>query len=242
MNRDERITRGAGEPPELHEFRGTQAIYPSDGEGGTWLGVNEYGIVLALLNWNNVISTSKTDRKTRSRGKVIPALIGSRCVTELRKAFQVSILEGMPPFRLVGIFPSEKQLQEWRWDSSQLESQLLQWESRHWFSSGLSDRQAEIVRGAATREAHSEPDAGSVAWLRRLHASHAGGPGPFSVCVHREDVKTLSYTEVILTPTTVAIEHYVGSPCSMRASRRAEIRRITDVDARRSEIAGHMGI
>jgi hypothetical protein len=242
MNRDERITRGAGKPPEIRQVGGTKAIYPSDGEDGTWIGVNEYGIVLALLNWNDVISPSKRDRETRSRGKVIPSLIDSRCFTELHTAFQVSNLEGMPPFRLVGIFPSEKQLQEWRWDSTQLESQILEWESRHWFSSSLSDRQAEIVRGAASHDAHSEPDVGSAAWLRRLHASHAGGPGPFSVCVHREDVKTLSYSEVILTPTTVEIEHYVGSPCSMGSSRRAEIQRITDMDPHRSEIAGHMGI
>src|SRR5208283_906053 len=178
------------------------------------IGLNEYGIVLALLNWNDVVSPGERDGKARSRGQVIPALIGSRCFTELRTAFQGSNLEGMPPFRLVGIFPSEKQLQEWRWDSTRLESQVLEWASRQWFSSSLSDRQAEILRGAAGRDAHSEPDAGSVAWLRRLHASHAGGPGPFSVCVHRADVRTLSYTEVVLTPASIVVEHFTGSPCS----------------------------
>ena len=32
MNRDEKIARGAGLPPEIHEFDGTRAIYPSDGQ------------------------------------------------------------------------------------------------------------------------------------------------------------------------------------------------------------------
>jgi hypothetical protein len=215
MNRDERITRGAGRPPEIHQVGGTKVIYPSDGEGGTWIGANEYGIALALLNWNAVISPGERNGKARSRGQVIPALMGSRSLAELRTAFQASNLEGMSPFRLVGIFPSEKQIWEWRWDSTQLESHVLEWASRHWFSSSLSDREAETLRGTACRDAHSDPDAGSVAWLRRLHASHSGGPGPFSVCVHREDVRTLSYTEVVLTPATIVVEHLLGSPCSM---------------------------
>ena len=40
MNRDEKIARGVGLPPEMHEFDGTRAIYPSDGDGGTWLATN----------------------------------------------------------------------------------------------------------------------------------------------------------------------------------------------------------
>ncbi len=218
MNRDEKITRGAGKPPETHRVGGIKVIYPSDGQDGTWIGLNEYGIVLALLNWNDVISPGECNGKARSRGQVIPALIGSCSLPELRTAFQASNLEGMFPFRLVGIFPSEKQIWEWRWDSTQLEMQVLGWESRQWFSSSLSDRQAEILRGAAGRDAYSEPDAGSVAWLRRLHASHAGGPGPFSVCVHRADVRTLSYTEIVLTPAKIVVEHLLGSPCSMGSS------------------------
>ncbi len=242
MNRDERIARGAGKPPEIHEFSDTKVVYPSDGDNGTWIGVNECGIVLALLNWNDVISHGKGGGKTRSRGQVIPVLIGSRSVAELHAAFLVSNLEAMLPFRLVGVFPSEKQIWEWRWDSTQLRSQVHVWESRHWFSSSLSDQQAESLRGAACRDAQSEPDAGSVPWLRRLHASHAGGPGPFSVCVHREDVTTLSYTEVISTSKAVSVEHFLGSPCRMHSSHLLEIQRVLGVDSPRSELAGHTGI
>jgi hypothetical protein len=213
MNRDERITRGAGKPPERHEVRGTKAIYPSDGEEGTWIGVNEYGIVLALLNWND--APGKSEGKTRSRGQIIPVLIASHSIVELCTTLKASKLKGMLPFRLVGVFTSEREIWEWRWDSTHLESQVLEWKSRHWFSSSLSDKEAESLRGAACHEAQSERDAGSAPWLRRLHASHAGGRGPFSVCVHRQHVKTLSYTEVLLAPTAVTVEHFLGSPCGM---------------------------
>ena len=36
----------------------------------------------------------------------------------------------------------------------------------------------------------------SLAWMRRLHRSHVPAPGPFSICVHREDARTVSYTEI----------------------------------------------
>ncbi len=47
MNRDEKIARGAGLSPEMHEFDGTRAIYPGDGNRGTWLATNDYGITFA---------------------------------------------------------------------------------------------------------------------------------------------------------------------------------------------------
>jgi len=224
MNRDEKITRGAGMPPEMHEFDATRAIYPSDGDGGTWIAANECGITLALLNWNNVAPVGKAV-KTRSRGRVIPALIDSRSLWDLRAVFSVSNFTGMLPFRLVGVFPYEQEIWEWRWDSTQLEFQVHEWKARHWFSSSLSDDRAESLRGLACRDAQHESDAGSVLWLRRLHSSHIGGHGPFSLCVHREDAKTLSYSEVVVTPGCVQMGHFRGSPCLMAQVYPIEIER-----------------
>jgi hypothetical protein len=236
MNRDEKIMRGVGVPPEIHEFDGTRVIYPGDGTGGTWIAANEYGITLALLNWNDIVPRGIDTSKTRSRGRVIPALLDSRSLPELHAVFGLSKLEGMLPFRVVGVFPSEKEIWEWRWDSAQLEFQVHGWELRHWFSSSLSDKQAESLRGAACCNAQYESDAGSVPWLRRLHASHASGPGPFSLCVHREDVKTLCYTEVTCTPTTVGVEHFLASPCSMRSSHLIETQRRVSADSPHCEV------
>ena len=224
MNRDEKIARGTGSPAEIHEFDDARAIYPADGDGGTWFAANEYGISLALLNWNDVARPG-TDDKTRSRGRVIPSIIDSRSLSDLHAVFDVSNFKGMMPFRLVGVFPSEQEIWEWRWDSKQLGFQAHVWELRHWFSSSLSDDQAENLRGTICRNAEHESDASSVPWLRRLHASHGGGPGPFSLCVHREDVKTLSYSEIMVTPRRVQMGHFRGSPCTMAQIHSIEIER-----------------
>ena len=105
MNRDESIARGAGEPPEIHLLRGTAVIYPSDGAGGTWISANEYGITLALLNWNDVTRPVLNRSKIRSRGQIIPALASASSLAALQAAFGALDLEGIRPFRLVGVFP-----------------------------------------------------------------------------------------------------------------------------------------
>ena len=69
MNRDEKIARGAGVPPEIHHRNGTTAMYPSDGAGGTWIATNEYGITLALLNWNDVAFLPWTTTRLEAEGK-----------------------------------------------------------------------------------------------------------------------------------------------------------------------------
>ena len=135
--------------------------------------------------------------------------------------FCVSNFRGMMPFRLVGVFPSEQEIWEWRWDSARIDFRVHPWEERHWFSSSLSDERAERLRGATCRAACYRLHAGSVRWLRRLHASHVGGP--FSLCVHREDVKTLSYTEVIVKSRRVSMCNFRGTPCMMSPADSVEI-------------------
>jgi len=225
MNRDEKTTRSAGLLPEIHESGRARAIYPSDGSSGTWFAANEYGITLALLNWNDVAAPGIVPARTRSRGRVIPAFIGSRSLSDLDEVVRLSNFEGMLPFRLVGVFPSEQEIWEWRWDSTQLDSRVHAWASRHWFSSSLSDERAASLRGTVCRNAEHEPDAGAVVWLRRLHSSHVGGAGPFSLCVHRDNVKTLSYSEVIVTLGHVQMGHFRGSPCTMGPIPTTEVQR-----------------
>jgi hypothetical protein len=225
MNRDERIARGPGILPEIHRFDGAEVMSPSDGTGGTWIATNEFGITLALLNWNIFAPYGTVAASKRSRGLVIPALLASRSLSDLLSVLDPLGMDGMLPFRLVGVFPSEQKISEWSWDSVRLQSQAHGWKPRHWFSSSLSDERAASLRGAACRAAEFEADAGSAPWLRRLHASHAGSPGPFSLCVHREDVRTLSYSEVVVTAGQVQMGHSMGSPCSAAQIHATKIQR-----------------
>jgi hypothetical protein len=211
MNRDERIARGAAAPPTQVALNGRHAVYPCDVEGGAWIATNDSGIAFALLNWNEV---GFVQPKTRSRGCVVPALIGSRSPRNADATLKHTDLQGILPFRLVGIFPAEKELTEWCWNQNSLIRETFGWESGQWYSSSLSDAQAALRRGLAFARARQQPDRGSVTWLRRLHALHDAEQASFSTCVHRKDVQTLSYTEFICTVAALSCNYLAGSPCS----------------------------
>ena len=78
-NRDERRDRRAATPPTVHRVQHRTAIYPVDPVGGgTWIGVNDAGLAAALLN-RTIDSTASPSRlPVRSRGLIIPNLLGCR--------------------------------------------------------------------------------------------------------------------------------------------------------------------
>lgn len=215
MNRDENITRGKASPPAVTDDRSTRALYPRDVEGGTWIAASDSGIAFALLNWNDA---DRLHSRTSTRGSVIPALLNTVSTSDAKPTLNNLELQGILPFRLIGLFPAEKQIVEWRWNQNSLEHAVFSWSQQQWCSSSLSDKQATTRRGLSHARALDEADRGSVNWLRRLHASHDEEERPLSTCVHRMDVKTVSYTEFICTPEVVHCSYLPGNPCSMKSA------------------------
>jgi transport and Golgi organization protein 2 len=212
MNRDEQISRPAALPPERLPIAGGFAIYPREESGGTWIAANSLGITLALLNW---YSATPLYPKTRSRGEVIPRLIAAEDSGSVHDALTKLELQGTLPFRLIGIFSNERKVAEWRWNQRLLEIQEFPWQRRHWFSSGLSDAEAQATRGSVCSNSSSNGRPVKE-WLRELHRSHENGPGPYSICVHRADVRSLSYSEVAFGDQGVRMEYLPGSPCESK--------------------------
>jgi Transport and Golgi organisation 2 len=212
MNRDESMKREMALPPRVFAEDGMQAIYPREASGGTWIACNSGGTLLALLNWYSVASELSAEN-ARSRGTLIPELIGEMESDCVRCALEKVDLRSVRPFRLIGVFGNEEAIRELRWDGARLKTLEKEWKAGHWFSSSLSDRKAEQGRGEVCCCAWKEPDAGSEEWLRSLHQSHVPGPGPFSVCVHRLDAATVSYTEVSRRDGLVTMNYVAGNPC-----------------------------
>jgi hypothetical protein len=205
MNRDERWERGRDSvPPQIQG----NSIYPRDVEGGTWIAVNAGGMAFAILNRNG-----KGITKTRSRGEVILQLISCNRMLEVESRLHSLELTGTLPFTLLVISKSEKQLSEHVWDGKKLVGNQYGWTARHWFSSGLSDQTATEHRSEAVKATSEERDYGSPEWMRRLHCAHGDAPGPFSICVHREAVGSVSYTEIDVGSGRVSMSYSAGSPC-----------------------------
>src|SRR6266496_3668798 len=222
MNRDERIARGPATPPACLESACIAAIYPRDIEGGTWIGVNQFGVAFALLNWNDVALDSNVEKR-RSRGLLIPELLSSASLQQAQARIKQMDLSGTLPFRLVAVSNESRMIQEFQWDTRSVTTETRSWGLRHWFSSSLSDQEAGTKRGETCQIARRHSQAGSLAWMRKLHRSHLGGPGPFSICVHRENVRTLSYTELICTPKGIRCSYRPGSPCRAQAASQVSI-------------------
>jgi len=210
MNRDELLSRGVADPPSFRSCEGKGVIHPQDVSGGTWIAVNEEGTTWALLNWN----LGATSMKERSRGEVV-LKVASISVPELADArISAGSLQGIAPFRLFGISFFTREVREWRWSGMDVQRWSHPWERSHWFSSGRSDELASRDRGQVFQASAREPDSGTLAWLRRIHASHLPRRGAFSVCVHRSDAATVSYTEIEVSPGSVSMVYRAGSPCN----------------------------
>jgi len=214
MNRDERVSRGPGDLPRIYEMPGTRAIYPDDGQGGTWVAVNNYGVTFALLNWNLLGKRAEQAEPARSRGRLIPLLTACRTMAAVGDALDKIDLSGTGPFRLFGFFGPSRQIREWCWNSVQSQALDHAWQSNHWFSSSLSDEKADRIRRRACISAWKQKDCGSPAWLLRLHSSHDGNE--FGPCVHRPDVGTLSYSLIFCGSDVIELSHSVASPCNLR--------------------------
>ncbi len=220
MNRDERLTREPALAPVAITNAGLSAVYPRESSGGTWIGSNAAGITFALLNQN---PGPQSQVKERSRGEIIPAILSSSRFPVAMRRFQHVDLRGLLPFVLVVIFPAEQIISQCQWDGNELKFLRIGWDVRHWFSSGVSDEMARKVRGSTCYEAWRRRDAGSAEWLRGLHASHSPVRGSFSICVHRPDAATVSYTEVALSGGDLTMRYHAGHPCQALGRFDAEV-------------------
>jgi hypothetical protein len=212
MNRDEKLTRPRAIPPRRFDFAGATALFPRESSGGTWIGSNSHGNLLALLNWNDVEPRSD-GKNLRSRGVLIPELIGGDDLADTHARYAQLDLNGVLPFRLIGAFLRESVIMEWCWDGLRRQESKFPWRKRHWFSSSVSDALALRERGRACEKAEGYGSLELLSWVRNLHQSHDPVPGPFSICVHREDAATVSYTEVRCGGEGISMSYRSGSPC-----------------------------
>jgi hypothetical protein len=212
MNRDEQRKRAPALSPAIHHTEFMSLLYPYEPGGGTWIGVNSRGILLALLNWYSMES-GKLGEKSRSRGEIIPLVLQATDLEATKPILREFDFTGIHPFRLFGIYLEQRQIREWCWDAEKLALKSYDWGRHHWFSSGWSDERAEAERGIACERTWREGSADPTGWLRRFHTSHIPEPGPYSVCVHREDAATVSYTEVRCGAGELQMRYLPGNPC-----------------------------
>lgn len=170
MNRDEKLSRAVGMPPQITHREGRAILSPSEPGGGTWIGVNDAGVTLALINWYSI--PSRAVGKAFSRGEVVRSALLSDSPVALGAALEVLPLNRVNPFRLIAVFPGDKAVVEWRWDRTSLGPREHSWKAGVWISSGFDESGAQQTRGKVFEESLRQTSSHGTDWLRRLHRSH----------------------------------------------------------------------
>lgn len=165
MNRDETFRRAPEIPPERTESSsGVVWAAPRDGErGGTWMGVNCFGVTACLLNAYRPGESllPDTSGRFRSRGEIIPKLLEAGHSSDARAWVRDELdHEAYPSFTLICVTPTDRFSYEWLRDESptliDLDSPWILRSSSGWDSDRVArwreDRFAEwITNGCETR-------------------------------------------------------------------------------------------
>jgi len=186
-----------------------------------WTGANSFGVTYALLNWySRPVSGIK---EPISRGKLVESVAWLGAEKEVQDHVAGQELKRFRPFRLVGVFGAEKKVSEWSWDGLELGVLEHSWESRHWASSGFDEAGAQQARRKVFDSLSDSQVSNGSQWLRSFHRSHLPVKGAMSICMHRSEAATVSYTEFVVERDLVTVNYFDGPLCEVESNAVVEI-------------------
>jgi hypothetical protein len=212
FNRDELRSRQEARPPRSHgEDGGLPYLAPEDGDfGGTWLATNAAGITVGILNGPRL---DVGVRNVRSRGFIVRDLATSSDLREVERRVRDSDLSQVRPFRLLAIGPKPA-ARVFEWDGRELAFDRDAETRMPLISSSFDE--TEVGRKRLREFRRIVGDDVSPERLHAYHRSHANGPSAYSVCMHREDAGTRSFSRVDVSEDRVSMSYRAGNPCEER--------------------------
>ena len=207
FNRDESLRRGLARAPERLVLGDVRALLPVDPDaGGTWLGVNQHGLALALLNGAD---TRVADGEPRSRGLLVRELLAAHDGDAALAALERETLARYRGFTLA-VFEPGHEPRVRTWEGTVLTASPARVPLA---SSSLDGGRARLERERVFARQHAgrRPERASLAGFQ---ASHEPERGPWSPCMHRGEAATVSASQVRVDACTVALRYAAGPPCS----------------------------
>ena len=208
-NRDEYFERPT-EGPALRETARANVVAPRDERaGGTWLGLNEYGLFAAITNRR----CESPDPNRRSRGLIVMDALGARSAREAVEEIEGLQPDTYNPFNLLVADGETAHVITYLGapERIDLEPGAHVIGNVHPLDRDFPKvaRQREEVASVARGPAGHAMDA-----LARVCASHAG-EGPLEhTCVHAEPYGTCSSTLLRLGDAGARLHYAHGAPCS----------------------------
>jgi hypothetical protein len=239
-NRDESPERGPAWAPMVQQLGDRQLIAPHDSDqGGTWVGVDDRGMLLAVLNGDRP-DPPPVPPDPISRGQLVNDLLADPRFSRVRDALEQrrrTATMNYRPFKLVGVSPGPSigdrsahiLRAEWTGSvlafeeqsgprcavSSTFEHEAVTNSRRGAFDRFLKEHDG-VLRAATATDAASSAIDDLAERLLAFHAGHrieAPDGDAYTVCMHRPDAGTVSSTIVIVTRTHVTMRYQAGWPC-----------------------------
>ena len=215
FTRDESVHRPLAELPKLFVENGVRFLMPKDPQGaGSWLAVNEFGLVIALLN-DYQGQLKPITSSLRSRGLLVRALASCRSIDDAHSVLQAWPLALSQPFQLALVIDQRAELWRYNGSQAQLESSKL---PPHLFSSGHVNA-AEIIeaRNRFVKTQVLDSDQALLA-LHRCHEpvvlNELTEPDlAYSFCMHRDEARSQSLSQISLEQGVVRMRYWNGQPC-----------------------------
>ena len=214
FNRDESRLRQPAHPPALFKKTDTRYLSPLDPDGGgTWMWVNENGVIGCLLN--NYQITKPTPPDPVSRGRLMNSLVGLRSTELLQTDLAKRDLKSYKGFHLFCMDRYSHKLATWNCD--RLEIHNHETITRPITSSGFLPHEIVPFRMRLFQEmfpATMEP------LPQELHGFHTFQNPDFpahSVLMCRPDARTQSISKIVVDESSVSfIYHEVSDTCTLQ--------------------------
>jgi hypothetical protein len=186
-------------PPRVQTLGRRRAIFPVDPQGGgTWVGVNDRGLVVSLLNVHSLTSPRARGR-LRSRGVIVNALL--RCRTLVNAAETVTGLDPSTFQRFCVVMVHDGQIAvATSIGGDQIDCSLEPLCAPRLFtSSSLGDEIVEAPRRRLFDRLVVQSRSGWLPGQARFHDHQWSRRPEISVRMERHDARTVSRTTIDIT-------------------------------------------
>jgi hypothetical protein len=217
-NRDERRTRPAAIPPRVHELGVRLAAFPVDPQGGgSWVGVNDVDIAVALLNVQSQSASRRwTSEPRRSRGLIVRKLLSCGAMAHILEGLSILDVAAFDAFRLVIVQGTRVAVVTHDGGGTMTCRQIPLDTPLLFTSSSLGDARVEGPRQRLFQRMVVRGRAGWLDGQSQFHRHQWRRRREISVRMERADALTVSRTVVDVTPAgrMVVYEAPVSEPPS----------------------------
>lgn len=226
FNRDEQRSRSRALAPQALQQKHCKVLMPIDPDGGgSWISVNDQGLSLCLLNF---YQGKRPTGVLKSRGQLLKSLSALPTQPDITTELSNTNLHQYAPFTLL-TFTLDQHPQGLQWDGSTLTilcikspmtsssvafDAVYSARQRNFAHLGLTPDANQLLTFHSSHQSVDQPDKHSLSDNYQREESGQTIQGELSVCMHRDDAQTVSFSHIEVTLEKAIFTYLDGSPCA----------------------------